>query len=167
MRPGNLKPRCKTQGFVFIAVLASMFILALSTQAVMGYVSEQARRERESELIAVGEAYARAIGSYYLSSPGTIKAYPISVEDLLEDRRFVGIKRHLRQFYADPITRTTNWGWIRAKDGGLAGVYSTSTQNPLQTARIETTEISLGPANRYSDWQFVFKAPTVLPSKLP
>ena len=168
MRPG--KPQLSqhnAHGFVLVAVLATMLILALSVQGVMGYVSEQSRRERENELIQIGEAYARAIGSYYLSSPGTVKRYPANPNDLLEDRRFVGTKRHLRQIYNDPITRANDWGWVRAADGGISGVYSTSELSPLRTARIELAERSLGPASRYTDWQFVFEVPISAPSKTP
>jgi type II secretory pathway pseudopilin PulG len=132
------------RGFTLIAVLAAMMLVALALQGVMAVVSQQAQREREAELQRVGTAIAQAIGSYYRSSPGSVKNWPQSLEDLTGDRRFVDARRYLREVYADPIARTANWGIVRAPDGGIAGVFS------------QSTDTSLRGDGRYSDWKFVF-----------
>jgi type II secretory pathway pseudopilin PulG len=131
-------------GFTLIAVLVAMVLMALALQAVMTVVSQQAQREREMQLQRVGNAIADAIGSYYRSSPGSVKNWPQSLEDLTQDRRFVDARRHLREVYADPITRTTRWGIVRGADGGIAGVFSESTDTPLRDVQ------------HYSDWKFSF-----------
>lgn len=155
-------------GFTLLAVIAAMLLLALASNSVLTYVSQQALREREAELLRVGQLYAQAIGSYYEASPGSVKRWPRTLEDLVEDQRFVGIKRHLRQLYADPMTRTTNWGLVNASDGGLTGVYSRSEAQPIRNAAIALGALTLSPARRYADWQFVYQpAPAPPPTLTP
>jgi len=144
------------QGFTLVAVLAALFLLALATQQVMFVVSQQAQREREAELLRIGAEIVRAIGIYHERSPGAIKDWPPSLEALSDDRRFVTLQRPLRRVYADPITRSHDWGLVPAPGGGIAGVYSKSEMTPIRMTSTELTELGLGPAQRYSDWKFVY-----------
>lgn len=153
----------KQGGFTLVAALATMFLLALASQQVMTLVSQQAQREREAELLRIGAEYVRAIGTYYENSPGTVKVWPPSLDALTEDRRFVTLYRHLRRVYPDPITRSAEWGVVPAADGGIAGVYSQSGQQPIRTAGAALEDLGLGSAQRYSDWKFVY-TPKVAPS---
>jgi type II secretory pathway pseudopilin PulG len=155
------------RGFTLLAVMAAMFMLALGTQRVMSVVSQQAHREREAELLQIGAAFAQAIGAYYESSPGTVKRWPMSLKDLEDDKRFVGIRRHVRQVYMDPITRSENWGLVRANDGGIAGVYSLSDAVPIRSGALTVGDVRLPAASRYADWQFVYEPATVTPSSKP
>ncbi len=152
------------RGFTLLAVIAAMFVLALSTQKVMSVVSQQAQREREAELLQIGAAFAQAIGSYYESSPGTIKRWPVNLKDLVDDKRFVGIRRHLRQVYLDPITLAEDWGLVRTSDGGITGVYSLSDTAPIRSGALTAGNVRLPAANRYIDWQFVYEPVNVNPS---
>ncbi len=155
------RPVLWQRGFTMVAVLAAMFLLALGTQAVMTVVSQQAQRDREAELLQIGAAFAQAIGAYYESSPGSVKRWPQSLEDLADDKRFVGIHRHIRQVYLDPITRSTNWGLLRTSDGAIYGVYSLSDAAPIRSGGVEIGKLNLAPASRYADWQFVYQTPLV------
>lgn len=157
----------QTRGFTLVAVLAAMFFLALGTQKVMVVVSQQAQRDREAELLHTGAAFARAIGDYYESSPGSVKRWPRSLNDLTDDARFVGIRRHIRQVYPDPIARSLDWGVVTASDGGIQGVYSRSEAAPIRSGGVELMGLSLSAARRYSDWQFVYQPPLVTPSPKP
>jgi type II secretory pathway pseudopilin PulG len=158
MQAGNAHKSVVMQnGFTFLVVLAAMFILALGTQKVMTVVSQQAQREREIELLRVGAAFAQAIGAYYESSPGYLKRWPSTLADLTDDKRFVGVHRHLRQVYLDPVTRTNTWGMVLANDGGIAGVYSLSDASTIRTGNLEVFGMSLPAATRYSDWKFVYQ----------
>jgi len=141
------------------AVLAAMLVLALATQSVMSYVSQQDLREREAGLLRIGQAYAQAIGAYYESSPGQLKRWPRTLEDLTDDKRFVGIRRHIREAYPDPMTRSANWGLVMSGDGGIAGVHSLSTAQPIRSAALELDTLELPAASRYADWQFVYTPP--------
>lgn len=158
MRPGSSRaPR--ERGFTFLAVLAAMFLLALASQKVMSVVSQQAQREREEELIRVGRAFRAAIGSYYLATPGSVKRYPKSLDELVEDRRFVGIRRHLRKVYEDPVSRDKDWGLVLAADGGIAGVHSKSSLEPLRSAAMDLGDFRLPSASQYAQWLFVYQPP--------
>lgn len=147
------------RGFTMAAVLAAMLILALATQSVMTYVSQQDLREREAGLLRIGQTYAQAIGAYYESSPGNLKRWPRSLEDLTEDKRFVGTRRHIREIYPDPMTRSAHWGIVMSDDGGIAGVHSLSTAQPIRSAPLELDNPTLPSASRYADWQFVYRPP--------
>jgi type II secretory pathway pseudopilin PulG len=143
-------------GFTYIAVLVAMLILSLATKGVMTYVSHQAQREREADLLRIGQTYARAIDAYYQATPGSVKRWPTALEDLLEDRRLVAVVRHMREVYPDPITRSLQWDLIRAPDGGIAGVRSTSMLAPIRMGAVELDGMTLPPATRYADWDFVY-----------
>ncbi|MET1117139.1 MAG: type II secretion system protein [Comamonas sp.] len=157
--------RCHTQGgFTLVAVLAALALLALATHQVMAVVSQQAQREREAELLRLGADIVRAIGAYHERSPGAVKEWPRSLEELTNDRRFVGLQRHLRRVYPDPMTRSNDWGIVAAPGGGIAGVFSKSQARPIRAAGAELAEMGLGSAQHYSDWSFVYKPLTAPPS---
>ncbi len=110
--------------------------------------SQSRAREKEAELVWVGSQFRRAIESYYLRSPGSVKRFPEKLEDLLEDHRFVTIQLHLRRIYADPLTGRPDWGLVLAPSGGIAGVHSRSDGRPIRQVQ---------GAARYSDWRFVYE----------
>lgn len=153
MRVGKARTQ---RGFTY-AVMIFVVALAGFGLAWAGQVySEKLRRENEAELLRIGEAFVRAIESYYASSPGTQKAFPQRLEDLLQDNRFAQTRRHLRRIYVDPLTGRAEWGLVRAAEGGIAGVRSLSESSPLATTSIGLAGAVLKPATRYSDWEFVY-----------
>lgn len=151
MRPG----KARSGGFTYLMVLVALAIFGVGLAALGETWSSVARRDSEQELLAVGDAYARAIEQYYLRSPGATRRYPARLDDLLEDRRFVGTVRHLRRLYRDPVARH-EFGVVMAADGGIMGVYSTSAARPLRSApyRLSNGAAVTGP--RYADWKFVY-----------
>jgi type II secretory pathway pseudopilin PulG len=147
--------RPREAGFTLVWVMAVLVVLAIGLAAVGTQWADQAQRERERELLRIGSIYAQAIADYHAASPGSLKPYPASLQDLLEDRRFIGIRRHLRQLYADPVNPGQDWGLVPAPDGGISGVYSRSTATPLRREAQDVGVTVLPRAQRYSDWQFV------------
>lgn len=145
----------KEDGFTYLFMLLAMTLLALATQGVMTYVSQQAQREQEADLIRIGETYRHAIAAYYESSPGKTKHWPRQLQDLLEDRRHVSTKRHLRYLYPDPVTHE-EWGLLYAEDGGIAGVHSKSDKPTIKTRGTPPTPPTTTP-QRYADWHFVYQ----------
>jgi len=133
-----------------------MLLLALATQGVMFVLSQQAQREREERLLRTGAEIAKAIGRYYESSPGRAKVYPRDLIDLVEDRRFVSIRRHLRRLPPDPITGSETWGLVTRPDGTIEGVHSTGDAAPIRSAPVLSGNVVLTAAGRYSDWKFVY-----------
>ncbi|RFO98333.1 hypothetical protein DIC66_00040 [Rhodoferax lacus] len=147
------------QGFTYIAVLAALALLALASSGVMRYVSQQAQREREQDLLQTGRYFVQAIGDFYAASPGSVKKLPQKLEDLLDDKRQVGIRRYLREVYRDPTTGKPDWDLIRDADGGIRGVRSSNAQAPIRTGPVvldTLPAITLQAAAHYSDWVFAF-----------
>jgi len=149
--------RPQQHGFAYLTVL---FIVAIMTGglAVIGQVWQtSAVREREAELLHVGNEYRKAIERYYLAGPGQ---YPRNLADLIKDPRQPGTVRHLRRIYPDPITGNPEWGLVKAPDGGFAGVYSLSEAGPLKTAGFRVRDAAFEGKTKYTDWQFIY-APTL------
>lgn len=152
--------RRAAQGFAYLTVL---FVVAIMSGglAMIGEVwHTSARREREAELLHVGNEYRKAIERYYRAGA----QYPRSLSDLVKDPRQPGTVRHLRRLYPDPITSNAEWGLVRAPDGGIAGVYSLSDESPLKTGGFSVRDASFEGKRKYSGWQFAF-APTDIGGK--
>lgn len=146
------------RGFTYVWMLALVAVLGIGLAAVGPLWAEEAKREREVELLRVGQLYAEAIARYHRMSPGAVKRYPTQLHELLMDTRFVGTVRHLRTLYSDPVTRGVPWALVRAPDGGIQGVASQGVEPPLRTTAVELGTVRLAAAQRYSDWQFIATA---------
>lgn len=154
MPHGKAGPGRRGDGFTYVAVLFALAIFGVGLAAIGESWSAAAYREREDALLRVGAAYQRAISRYYRQSPGAVKSYPYRLSDLTEDPRMVGVVRHLRAVYPDPISGTLDWGVIAAPGGGIAGVYSKSEKVPLR--KVPTSALTaVVTGSRYADWKFV------------
>jgi len=113
------------RGFTYLGVLIAIAILGIGLQAASEVWVKTARHEKLEELNWTGKQFTQAIGSYYLSTPGGAWTYPLSLDDLLEDRRFATTRRHLRTIYANPFTGKADWELVMGSDGRLHGVRTT------------------------------------------
>lgn len=152
MAPGESS---RQRGYAFVMVMALVALLALALSHIGPVWVDDARRDREQELLRVGGLYAQAIQDYRAASPGSLKSWPPRLEDLLLDKRFVGTRRHLRNLYPDPLAPGRPWGLIKAPDGGIQGVYSQDTREPFRRGLVELPAATLNPARRYDDWIFI------------
>jgi hypothetical protein len=135
-----------------------MFIVAIlmGGLAVIGEVWETAaKRDKEADLLFVGNQYRRAIARFYEGTPGGVKRYPRTLDELLKDPRQPSTQRYLRQMYPDPFG-SKEWGIVKAPDGGVAGVYSLSEEKPLKTGNFKLRDAGFESAQRYADWKFVY-----------
>jgi type II secretory pathway pseudopilin PulG len=156
--------RQASQGFVYIGLLTGLMILGIGLSAVSQVWTQASQRDREVELLFVGEQFRRAITRYYLESPPASRRFPTSIDELLEDRRTPGqVKRHLRKLYRDPITQTVRWGEVHLPGGQLVGVYSESLDRPLKSAEFSLRDKDFLDKSRYAEW--VFRSP--LPAANP
>lgn len=145
-------------GFTYLTVMFVIAIL-LGGLAIVGETWEtSARREKEAELLFIGNQYRRAIGLYYLSTPGVVKAYPRQIEDLLKDPRQPGTVRHLRKLFPDPMTGKP-FVVIKGADGGVQGVASASDVAPLKVAGFRVRDAVFEGAQKYSEWKFIHTPP--------
>ncbi len=112
-------PLQNQRGVTLMVVLVMMVILGLSAGIAGSTWSSVMQKEREEQLLWVGDQYRRAIESYvnFRNQPGSpgavggvgtklspIPLYPNSLEDLLRDSRATQVVRHLRRLYKDPFT---------------------------------------------------------------
>jgi type II secretory pathway pseudopilin PulG len=144
------------RGFTYISVL---FLVAMMSGglALIGEVWHTASvREKEAELLHIGNEYRKAIERYYRSGP---RQYPKTLADLTKDPRQPGTVRHLRRLYPDPITGKDEWGLVKSNDGGFAGVYSLSDNAPLKNSGFAVRDAAFEGKAKYSDWQFIFAPP--------
>lgn len=141
-------------GFSYLIALFLVAVLSVITIRAMENLATSARRDKEAELLAIGMEYRRAILMYYQNSPGTAKAYPKKLDDLLLDARATKISRPLRRLYRDPMTNQAEWGLIKANDGGVMGVYSLSTGKPIKRKGFAPELSMFEVAVTYQDWKF-------------
>ena len=146
------------RGFTYIAILLAIALHG-AVMAVAGSVWHIAqKRERERELLFIGEQFRSAIRAYAQSGPGTAGQLPRTLDDLLLDPRFPRNKRHLRKVFVDPMTWKAEWGLVKTPDGSaILGVYSLSEETPLKKADFQPADRAFEGATRYSDWKFVYK----------
>lgn len=140
-------------GFTYLTILFAIAILAGGLALIGEVWHTSAMREKEVQLLQVGDEYRRAIERYYLSGP---RIYPRNLSDLIQDPRQPGTVRHLRKLYPDPITNSNEWGLDKAPDGGIAGVHSLSEEKPLKSAGFKVRDAGFEGAARYADWKFIF-----------
>jgi len=144
---------CRQRGFTYLTVLFIVAIL-MGGLALVGEVWEtSAKRQKEADLLFVGNQYRKAIQRYVLAGKAQ---YPQKLEDLLKDPRQPSIQRYLRKLYPDPITGKSEWGFVKGPDGGIGGVYSLSEDKPLKVAGFRLRDASLEGAQKYSDWKFAY-----------
>lgn len=155
--------RASCAGFTYLWVLLMVAILGIGLAALGQVWTTAAQREREQELLFIGEQFRRAIGSYYERTPGTVKQYPARIEDLLEDRRLPVTQRHLRKRYRDPMSGKSEWGLVLAANKTIMGIYSNVRGTPLITAAPRAITPG-GPG--YGAWQFIY-TPGIDPAPEP
>ena len=147
--------RAGGSGFTYLTVLFIVAIL-MTGLALAGQVWETAaKREKEADLLFIGNQYRRAIARYYEGTPGGVKRYPRSLEELLKDPRQPSTQRYLRKLFPDPFGGK-EWGIVKAPDGGVLGVYSLSEEKPLKTGNFKLRDAGFESAQRYADWKFIY-----------
>jgi len=152
-RKMNLIRAHSCEGFTYIGLLLCIAILGLSLSAVGICMHYQVRSEKEKQLLFVGGQFRSAITSYYDNSPNAVKTYPLTLQDLLLDKRFPKIKRHLRRIYLDPITGKADWCYVR-QQGHIVGVYSPSELTPFKKSFLNILDSKFSGAKSYKDWIF-------------
>jgi type II secretory pathway pseudopilin PulG len=134
-------------------LLVALMGLGLASVATVWHTTVQ--RENERELLFVGEQFRGAIKSYYESTPGAVKQYPRTLDDLLLDPRFPDARRYLRRVFVDPMTGKPEWGLVMRGER-IIGVHSLSEARPLRVSGFQDDEAGFGAAQAFTDWKFVY-----------
>lgn len=149
-----------SRGFTYVGILVLLAVLSLGSALTLEVAQTNAQRSAEAELLAIGKEFERAFASYYRQSPANSRRYPERLEDLTRDPRSVGLRRHLRRVYVDPLTGG-DWGLIPAPGGGIMAVYSKSTEKPyrdltgsLAVPAASSPLAEAEPPATYANWRF-------------
>lgn len=154
-------------GFTYLLAIFALGVAALAAVKAVPVIQTYEQREKELELLFVGDQFRKAIASYYESTPGTVKRYPEKLGDLLEDKRFLNTRRHLRRIYLDPMTASNDWGIVKAPDGGIQGVFSHAGITPIKASGFQPVDISFEGAQSYRQWVFSYHSGQGLLLKRP
>lgn len=143
------------QGIGYVWAICFLALMTIGLGKALELHHQSSLRLKEAELLYIGNQYRQAIRDYYHASPGMVKRYPSSLEDLLLDKRLLTTRRYIRKLYEDPITRT-EWGLVREREGGIIGIHSLSDSIPIKQANFSNADTDFSRAARYSDWRFIY-----------
>lgn len=149
--------RLRSTGFTYIGVLVVIVIMGAALGATAKVWHTVYQREKERELLFVGDQFRQAIGLYYRVG----KKYPVSLEDLLKDPRQPSIQRYLRKIYHDPITGKVEWGLTLGPRGEIIGVHSLSEEIPIKISGFSAVNRDFNGAKKYADWIFNYEVQQV------
>jgi type II secretory pathway pseudopilin PulG len=154
MQNGKLSFLTRSRGFTYIGVLAILAVMMIAMGAVAQIWHTQMQREKEQELLFIGNQFQNAIGRFYQESG---KAFPLSLQALLGvDGDTKLNKRYLRKMYIDPFTGKDTWGLVLGSNGGIVGVHSLSEMETFKRAEFSEKNSSFEGKTKYSEWQFIF-----------
>jgi type II secretory pathway pseudopilin PulG len=158
-------------GFTYMGLLMVMAIASIGMAGVAVVWHQEMQREREKELLFIGEQYRQAIGRYYENAANGSKQYPEKLADLLLDKRGPTTQRYLRQLYADPMqlgqstqldqaeafstATASSWGLVKDQNR-IIGVYSRSQETPIKTTGFPLQYDFFAEAKTYQDWKFMY-----------
>lgn len=165
--PGNnlskncspLRSTARESGFTYLGLMVVTAIIGLALASTGEVWHLAVKREKERELLFIGDQFRRAINQYAQHTPGQSSRYPMNLDDLLKDPRYPQTERYLRKIYVDPITGDTDWGLIKGPDGGIFGVYSRSEEEPLKKTNFSSLDSIFEDKMKYSEWVFIGTAP--------
>lgn len=139
-------------------LLLSVALISITATAAVSLGATMARRDAERELLAIGAEFRQALRSYAGVPGGALPSVsgrgPRSLDDLLKDPRAPGVRRHLRQLYADPLTGKPEWGLVLDAQGQITGMHSLAQGRPIQQAGFEPHLGAFAGAESYRQWVF-------------
>lgn len=147
------------QGFTYVVLLFMLVLAGIGLAALGQHWQQQARREREAELLFRGQQIQQALARYAAATPAGQPQWPASLTPLLSDRRSGTEQHHLRQLYADPVTGQPDWVLLREPGGGVVGLHSASTLPALRRRGLPAGLVAAQLRQpRLADWRFVADA---------
>jgi type II secretory pathway pseudopilin PulG len=152
-------PRGRAEcGFSYLGLLILIAVMGVALGLTGDLWQTASQREKEAQLLFVGDQFRQAIRHYVQQGAGRVRAYPMRLDDLLLDARYPDPHRYLRKIWIDPMTGTTDWGLVQGPNGEIYGVYSRSGDKPIKQANFDVDDAAFEGREKYSDWQFVYLA---------
>ncbi|WP_229477230.1 type II secretion system protein [Massilia rubra] len=164
---GRAAPRRqRAHGFTYLGLIILVTIIGLVGAASLKVGSLMQRAAAEEELLAIGAAFSDALRSYAAATPPGQPQQPPTLQELLKDPRFPGIRRHLRKIFVDPITGKAEWGVMYVGDKqGVLGVYSLSDAPPLKVGNFDARFLNMENKSKLSEWKFTLSTLTMAPQE--
>lgn len=167
MRSGKLNQG----GFTYLGLIVFVFIIGLVGAATLKVEALLRRAQLEQELLETGAQFSAALNSYAAATPRGQPRAPLSLDDLLRDKRFPNPRRHLRKVFIDPVTGKPEWGLVRAGEAGpILGVHSLSQATPLKQANFDMRFAGFENREHLAQWRFMAQetgAPVLVPPNVP
>ena len=139
-------------GFTYLGLLFLISTLGIVLSTVGVVWSTEIRRDKEAQLLFVGDQMRDAIGRYRALNG----QYPQELTDLIVDNHAPAVRRFLRRIYVDPITDAADWEPIVAPEGGIMGVASPSKGKPIKVEGFSGADASFEKSACYCDWRFIY-----------
>ncbi|SDC85472.1 Type II secretory pathway, pseudopilin PulG [Massilia sp. PDC64] len=155
MRNGRA-PR-REGGFTYLGLIIFVTVIGLVGAATLKVDALLRRAAAEEELLEIGAAFGEALRTYAEATPKGQPQQPPTLQELLKDPRFPGVRRHLRKIFVDPLTGKAEWGIVWANPGdkrGVLAVYSLSKAKPLKVANFDKRFSGFENKKHVSDWKF-------------
>ena len=117
MQRRRQKPGSGERGYVLLTLIFFVAVLAISLATILPSIIQEAKRDREEELVHRGAEYTRAIRLYFKKNG----RYPAKIEDLESSNNL----RFLRKRYKDPMAardengETADFKILRFGDPGV------------------------------------------------
>jgi type II secretory pathway pseudopilin PulG len=143
----------REKGFTYLGILAAVVLMGLLLTGATRVWTLTAQRERETQLLWVGDTIRLAIANYYAHG----HRYPNTPQDLLTDNRYPVPMHYLRRLYLDPITDKDDWQLVPAPEGGFKGVYSPSKLVPIKRQNFLDIDRGFNDSDCYCSWQFIYE----------
>jgi type II secretory pathway pseudopilin PulG len=121
----------REKGFTYLGLIVTVAIIGLVGAATLKVDALLRRAAAEQELLEIGATFSEALRSYADATPrGQPQLPPPSLQDLLKDPRYPGVRRHLRKIFVDPMTGKAEWGIVYANNpNGASTVMGTGVGN--------------------------------------
>ncbi|WP_435626536.1 type II secretion system protein [Candidatus Ferrigenium straubiae] len=151
----RLRRHGRERGFTYFGLLVVVAIMGvmLAASGEVWHIAQ--KRDREQELLFVGNQFRQAITEYYEHTPAQEQRYPANLEDLLGDPRYPSTQRYLRKIYRDPVGGSGKWGLIKGPGGEIYGVRSLSEEEPVKKSNFSLADKNFEGKTKYADWVFV------------
>ncbi len=132
-------------GITYIGLLLVIVLIGIATAALTPMWHTIVQRDKEAELLFRLGEFRRGIARYRQDHG----RFPKKLEDLLEDKTQIQIRRYLRRIYPDPMTGAADWKLetIVDKTGIVAGIRDLHSQSDAEGFRVIPDK-----GKRYSDW---------------
>ncbi len=146
----------RERGFTYLGVMAMILVMGIVLAGASEVWRFSIKREKEQDLLFVGNQFRQAIKLYYEHTPAQSPRYPVRLEDLLADPRYPSTQRYLRKIYADPVTGKTAWGLVKGPGGEILGVHSLSMKEPAKKTNFASVDKNFENKTKYADWVFMY-----------